>query len=155
MTSTGQTEDIVALNQLAFRYAAAIDACDIPALQALFLPDARLRSFHPNAEQPFADLSGHEQLAEIPRAMRGAYADTTHMMTNYLFEVSGDRAKGEVLCTARHLLADRSASLNVVIRYHDTYAREGDAWFIATRDIRFLWSEKHAVQDDLMGGTNR
>ena len=44
-------------------------------------PDARLRSYHPEADEPFADLTGHAQLASIPNTMRGMYRATTHMMT--------------------------------------------------------------------------
>ena len=144
-------EDVTALNQLAYRYAAAVDACDTSAFLSVFLPDARLRSYHPDAEAPFADLQGHDQLAAIPNAMRGMYRATTHMMTNHLVDIDGDSATGEVLCTARHLTPDRAASLNVIIRYRDRYARRDNAWLIADREIRFLWSERHPVEDNLVG----
>src|SRR5262245_58766533 len=98
--------DIIELNQLAYRYAAAVDACDVDMFLAVFTPDARLRSFHPDTEQPFADLTGHDQLASIPNIMRGMYRATTHMMTNHLVQVDGEAATGAVLCTARHLSAD-------------------------------------------------
>ena len=144
--------DITELNQLAFRYAAAVDACDVSLFLGVFTSDARLRSYHPEADQPFADLCGHEQLAAIPNTMRGMYGATTHMMTNHLVAVEGDNAKGEVLCTARHLNLDPDAgSINVIIRYIDRYARHQGAWRIADRQIRFLWSELHAVTDSGMG----
>ena len=37
--------DVIALNQLAYRYAAAVDAGDVDAFLAVFHPDGRLRSF--------------------------------------------------------------------------------------------------------------
>jgi 3-phenylpropionate/cinnamic acid dioxygenase small subunit len=145
--------DVVALNQLAFRYAAAVDACDVEGFLAVFTPDGRLRSYHPDAEQPFADLTGHEQLAAVPNTMRGMYRRTAHMMTNHLVEVQGDAARGEILCTARHLSADPDdpGSINVIIRYVDRYARWPGGWRIADRQIRFLWSERHEVADSGMG----
>lgn len=148
------TDDIVALNQLAYRYAAAVDACDVEAFLGVFTADARLRSYHPDAAEPFADLSGHAQLAAIPNAMRGMYRRTAHMMTNHLVRVNGDAATGEVLCTARHLglEPDEPTSLNVMIRYVDRYARQHGVWRIADRQIRFLWSERHAVSDSGFGG---
>jgi ketosteroid isomerase-like protein len=146
------TEDIVALNQLAYRYAAAVDRCDVARLQAVFHPDARLRSYHPDEETPFADMRGHDQLAAIPNAMRGMYRKTTHMMTNHLVEIDGDAATGEVLCTARHLSNDADpVSINVIIRYVDSYARHDGRWLITDRQIRFLWSEIHATADSGMG----
>lgn len=147
------TRDVVALNQLAFRYAAAVDACDVEGFLAVFAPDGRLRSYHADAEEPFADLRGHAQLAAIPNTMRGMYRRTAHMMTNHLVEVEGDAASGEVLCTARHLSADPAdpSSINVIIRYVDRYARSPDGWRIADRRIHFLWSERHEVADSGMG----
>jgi hypothetical protein len=145
--------DIVELNQRAYRYAAAVDSCDPPAFLAVFAPDARLRSFHPGRDEPFADLKGHEQLSAIPNTMRGMYRATAHMMTNHVVSIDGDTATGEVLCTARHLTLDSAepVSLNVIIRYIDRYVRRDGVWLIADRQIRFLWSEKHAVADHLMG----
>jgi 3-phenylpropionate/cinnamic acid dioxygenase small subunit len=143
--------DVIELNQLAYRYAAAVDACDEAAFLAVFTPGARLRSFHPDAAEPFADLAGHAQLATIPNTMRGMYRATTHMMTNHLVDVAGDAASGEVLCTARHLELDGASTINVIIRYVDRYARHEGAWRIADRQIRFLWSERHAVTDSGMG----
>jgi hypothetical protein len=119
----------------------------------VFTPDARLRSYHPDAEQPFADLTGHEQLAAIPNTMRGMYRRTAHMMTNHLVEVQGDVATGEVLCMARHLGVDpqEPSSINIVIRYLDRYVRDAGGWRIADRRIHFLWSERHQVADSGMG----
>jgi SnoaL-like protein len=145
--------DVIALNQLAYRYAAAVDACDVEAFLAVFAPEGRLRSFHPDAREPFADLTGHEQLAAVPNTMRGLYRRTTHMMTNHLVDVRGDVANGQILCTARHLSADSNdqTSINVIIRYIDRYVRREDAWFILDREIRFLWSERHQLADSGMG----
>ena len=142
-------QDIVELNQLAYRYAAAVDSCDVALFQSVFLPDGRLRAYHPDADEPFVDLTGSAQLAAIPDAMRGAHRHTAHMMTNHLVEIDGDVATGQVLCTARHLSrdTDHPASLNVIIRYIDRYARIKGHWKIADRQIRFLWSEKHEVTD--------
>lgn len=148
------SEDVVELNQLAYRYAAAVDTCDEALFLSVFTPDARLRSYHPDAEQPFADLTGHAQLASIPNTMRGMYRATTHMMTNHLVDVAGDNATGQVLCTARHLDPDGASTINVIIRYVDRYERKDGAWKIADRQIRFLWSERHAVTDSGMGRGN-
>ena len=145
--------DTIELNQLAFRYALAVDHCDTAAFIAVFLPDGRLRSYHPGSTTPFADLAGHEQLAAVPDTMRGMYRATAHMMTNHLVDVEGDAGSGQVLCTARHLVEEggSSVSLNVMIRYLDRYVRRGGVWHIADREIRFLWSEKHDVTDRLIG----
>jgi hypothetical protein len=147
------TNDITELNQLAYRYAAAVDTCDVARFQSVFHPDARLRSYHPDTDTPFADLQGHAQLAMVPDTMRGMYKRTTHMMTNHLVELEGGKATGEVLCTARHLTNDAQdpVSITVIIRYVDHYIRHEGRWLIMDRQIRFLWSERHATADSGMG----
>lgn len=143
--------DIVLLKQLAYRYAAAIDACDADGLCAVFMPGGRLHSYHPDAETPFADLAGHDQLRQIPEKMRDMFAQTMHVMTNHLVDVQGDTATGQLLCTARHLIKDRENTMNVMIRYIDSYERHDGAWKIADRQIRFLWSEQHTAIDSGFG----
>lgn len=146
-----RAEDVTALNQLAYRYAAAVDGCNVALFQSVFTARGRLRAYHPGAEVPFADLTGPDQLAAIPNSMRGAHRHTMHMMTNHLVESEGDGATGTVLCTARHLDPDGASALNVNIRYVDRYEREDGAWKIADRQIRFLWSERHAAVDSGFG----
>jgi ketosteroid isomerase-like protein len=145
--------DIIELNQLAYRYAAAVDACDADGFIAVFTSDGRLRSYHPDAEEPFADLTGPAQLASIPDTMRQMFRRTAHVMTNHLVEVDGDTATGTVLCTARHLRSDPQDMevWLVVIRYIDRYERFGGEWRIADRRIHFLWSERNQAVDSGLG----
>ncbi len=146
-----EDQDIIALNTLAYRYAAGVDACDTPLFLSVFTPDARMHSYHPGADEPFADLKGHDQIAAVPEAMRGMFRHTMHMMTNHLVEIDGYQGTGTVLCTARHLENDGKSALNVMIRYEDQYEKHHGDWKIADRRIRFLWSERHAVTDSGFG----
>ena len=148
-------DDIVELNQLAYRYAAAVDACDVSAFQSVFASDANLRVYRAGADAPYTDLKGHDQLALIPKAMRGMYLRTAHMMTNHLVDVRGNAATGEVLCIARHLSADPNdqTALNIIIRYRDRYIRLPEGWRISEREIRFQWSERSTVLDSGAGNS--
>ncbi len=141
--------DVVQLNQLAYRYAAAVDACDVDAFLDVFDPDARLRSYQADAEEPFAELVGHEQLASVPDTMRQMFGRTAHQMTNHLVDVDGATATGTLLCAARHLSTDPDdvAAFVNVIRYVDRYDRRTGSWRICDREIRFLWSERHLLVD--------
>jgi hypothetical protein len=141
--------DVVELNQLAYRYAAAADAGDIGAFVGVFHPEACLRSYQPDSDEPFVDLTGHEQLAMVPDALRSMFRCTAHQMMNHLVEVEGDEASGTVLCTARHLSADRDdrGVMTVILRYHDRYERRDGTWRISDREIRFLWTERHDLAD--------
>jgi ketosteroid isomerase-like protein len=141
--------DVVELNRLAYRYAAAVDGRDVDAFLAVFTPDARMRSYQAGSDEPFADARGHEQLASVPETMDKMFGITVHQMTNHLVDVDGDRATGEVLCTARHLSVDPNddTAVVVIIRYVDEYERRDGRWCISDRQIRFLWSERHKVAD--------
>jgi 3-phenylpropionate/cinnamic acid dioxygenase small subunit len=141
--------DVLELNQLAYRYAAAVDERDVDTFLDVFAPDARLRSYHPDAAEPFADLVGHEQLASVPQTMAAMFGRTAHQMTNHLVDIDGDRATGTILCTARHLSVDPDdrTAMVVVLRYVDRYERRSGAWRIVDRQIRFLWTERAALVD--------
>lgn len=146
------TDDIIALNQLAYRYAHAIDTCDDVLLNQVFTPDGRMRVYHPGEDAPFIDLSGPEELASVPRTMMPAHLRTMHQMTNHMVDIDGDSATGQVYCCARHLTLDGKSSLNVIIRYEDRYNRIDGAWRIADRKINFLWDEVHAAGNGAFEG---
>jgi 3-phenylpropionate/cinnamic acid dioxygenase small subunit len=142
-------DDVVALNRLAYRYAEAVDARDVDAFLAVFHPDGRMRSFAADADEPFSDVVGHEQLAAVPRRMAELWRRTAHQMTNHLVTVDGDTATGTLLCAARYLGVDPAeamAGVNV-IRYVDRYERRTGEWRIADRELHFLWSERHPLSD--------
>jgi hypothetical protein len=142
-------EDVLELNRLAYRYAAAVDALDEPGFLDVFHPDARLRVYHPEQDEPFVDLDGHAQIGGVLPQMRQMYRRTAHLMTNHLVDLDGDTGSGTLLCTARHLWKDPADAnvLVVVIRYVDRYAQRQGAWRILDRQIRFLWSERDLMVD--------
>jgi 3-phenylpropionate/cinnamic acid dioxygenase small subunit len=144
--------DVLELNRLVYRYAAAVDASDEAGFLDVFHPDARLRVYHPEAEEPFVDHAGHGMIGQVLPTMRTMYRRTAHLMTNHLVDVDGDQASGTLLCTARHLMKDPDDVnvLVVVIRYVDRYERRAGAWRIADRQIRFLWSERDLMVDSGM-----
>lgn len=144
------------IQQLAFRYALAVDTCDRDALLAVFHPDAQLSTWAPAADAPFDVRNGHDEIGEIPRLMRERFTRTMHLMSNHLVDLpadttgtreGGDEATGTVYCTARHLVESPvgGTDLVVVIRYEDRYRRTSEGWRIVDRRIRFQWSETHAV----------
>ena len=139
--------DVLALQQLAYRSAEAVDTGDVGGFLGVFHPDARVRSFAPDAGEPFSDVAGHDQLASMPETTRRMFRRTFHQMTNHLVNVDGDTATGTLLCAARFLSSDPvddSAGVNV-IRYVDRYERRSGEWRIAEREIHFLWSERHPL----------
>ena len=148
--NSSQLADHVELNQLAYRYAAALDSCDVEAFLSVFLQEARLTTFPPGSDQPLGVSTGHAELANVPTIMRERFTRTAHFLTNHLIHLDGDRATGSLLCMARHYFANRpvGTDLLAVIRYLDRYERRENCWFIADREIRFHWSETHTTLND-------
>lgn len=134
--------DIVELNQLAYRYAYAVDKCDTQLFLSVFTPDGRVRAYNPGETEPFNDVRGHEQLAGITEMMRTMFVGTMHSMMNPMVDVDGDTATGNVLCVARHTKKDSDEVLIITIRYEDSFVRQDGEWKISDRHIRFLWAER-------------
>jgi hypothetical protein len=145
-TRADELVDRSLLQELAFRYAAAVDTCDREAFLAVFDPEGSIAAFAPDAAEPFAVQRGHAELGVVPAMMRERFHRTQHMMTNHLVDLTGGAghdATGTVYCTARHWNPDPLGGIDliVVIRYEDTYRRDGEGWRILDRRIRFLFSE--------------
>lgn len=68
---------------------------------------------------------------------------TQHYMSNFLIEVSGDRAQGDTYVFARHKIGDAVMSLNAV--YTCEYVRREDGWKIASIAMTPRWDEGDAV----------
>ena len=137
------TDDILALNRLAYRYAAAVDACDRQAFLAVFTADGRLRTWQPDADEPFVDLRGHDQLAFVPKVMNDLYRRTAHLMTNHMVEIDGDRASARtMLINPMQLGRPQSDHLFLVgCTYVDELVRTADGWRIAKRVEEDFWAK--------------
>ena len=169
MTGTGPSapphrwEDEAALRALLQDYAAAADDRDGVRYAELFEPDGTLVApNYPDDLRPVKVLSGRETLRRVPDALR-RYERTFHQVTNARFTIEGDRASGEVQCTAHHLLAAGGGSPTPgaragagadgppwidhvwFIRYRDDYVRAPGGWRFARRVLELQWVEEHAV----------
>jgi uncharacterized protein (TIGR02246 family) len=136
----GNWEDVQEIQNLALRYARNVDRHDGEAFADLFTEDAVLDGSGYLSE-------GREQLARIPNFTARRWAKTFHAVHNHLISIEGDRATGEVYCTARHLKDEGGAmtDLEMVIRYQDAYARTSGGWRFARRTLIVEWTETRAA----------
>ena len=132
------------LRDLQYAYASALDRRDPVALRAVFHPEATLRVFEPDADEPRSETSGHEQLVLMIDAMRKRYSKTMHVISNTAASIQPEVATGQAYCVAHHLIAeDRPRTFVAYLWYDDEFRRgPGGAWRIWRRDIRFLWAEE-------------
>jgi 3-phenylpropionate/cinnamic acid dioxygenase small subunit len=141
--SAPEPADEVALRNLAYRYAQAVDRRDPVGYVSVFDPAARVHVYNTDSpERAVSDMTGHEQLAQVPELIK-RFDRTYHFVGNTGYDVNGDAATGEVYCQAHHLTeaAEQSTDLVLFMRYQDTYRRGADGWRIVERRAFVDWTE--------------
>jgi uncharacterized protein (TIGR02246 family) len=128
-------EDRLALQELAARYARAVDRRDYAAFSALFTSDGVLCG-------PGYSLTARGEIEQGIRLIE-QYETTQHCVHNQLVDVRGDSATGETYCVARHVYTRDGVKrkLDMGVRYQDAYRRERGAWRIARRELVLDWTQ--------------
>lgn len=118
-----------AIQQLAVKYAMAVDARDVDAWLGMFVNDI--------------DCGRRGKVREALRtfiepAVRDFYP-TVHSITGHAIdEISGDHASGRVYCRAEHEFGDLWIVMTCV--YYDTYERRDRIWYLARREEDFFYT---------------
>jgi hypothetical protein len=120
----------MALEDLAARYARAIDRRDMALLRSVYHPDA----IDEHGSAYTGDVNGF--VSAMP-ALMGNFLVTQHQIHSKIFAIADDRADGELYFTAYHRLINPERHLVVHGRYLDNYEERGGEWKIAHR--RLVW----------------
>lgn len=117
-------EDQLEIQQLAVRYAIAVDARDIDELLRLFVPDVRVGR----------GRSGRDELRVILEPQLRLFYRSIHLICGHRVILQDeDRAIGNVYCRAEHEVDQRW--IVIPVRYDDEYRKVNGAWhFSARRD---------------------
>ena len=128
-------EDRLALQDLAARYARAVDRRDYAAFAALFTASGVLCGPGYAMRAP-GDIEKGIRLIE-------QYESTQHCVHQQLVDVRGDTATGETYCVARHVYekGGMKRKLDMGVRYQDDYRRENGEWRIARRELVLDWTQ--------------
>jgi uncharacterized protein (TIGR02246 family) len=128
-------EDRLALQELAARYARAVDRRDYDAFVALFTDDGVLCG-------PGYVMKAHGEIEKGIRLIE-QYEATQHCVHQQLVDVRGDAARGETYCVARHVYekAGVKRKLDMGVRYQDEYRRERGAWRFVRRELVLDWTQ--------------
>lgn len=135
--------DKMLLRDIAMRYARAIDRRDRELL---------LSCYHPGAiDHHGAMFHGPiEQYVDWQPEIMAPFAVTAHYVTNTHYEISGDKAEGELYFMAFHRMNEDDKHVWVGGRYLDKYERRGGEWRIAHRSIVWDFVQSHqTAQDDM------
>jgi hypothetical protein len=128
--SSSEWNDHHALVKLITDYANAIDRRAWSELDQVFTPDARIDY----SEMGGAVGSYGEIKAWLPKAL-GFFSSYMHFVGNPRFEISGDKATGQIACFNPMLVPGLFGKRTVFLGlwYHDTYVRTAAGWRIASR----------------------
>ena len=125
-----RVEADVAIRGLAARYAQAVDARDLDAHVALFVPDVRAGR---DAAPGRAGLR-----AEFARSLRG-FGRSVHLIGTHVVDVDGpDAARGVVYCRAEHEW--ESQWIVMALQYVDDYERVDGTWLFRRRRPMCWWA---------------
>lgn len=122
----------LAIQQLAFRYARAVDSRNLADLGELFSPITR---FGEHGDGPGGARAFYD--AVLARFYRSFHQVVGHVIT----DVTENDARGTVYCRAEHEHGDNWI-VNLMI-YFDRYVRVGDGWRFLGRRPRFLFVGDH------------
>lgn len=129
--------DILAIQQLAYRYAHNVDQREYDAFAQVFTEDAQLLL-------PSLSLDGLPAICAAIRHIE-QFKRTLHHTHNVLVDFSGDSAIGEVYCVAEHILDGKDGrewKLDWGIRYEDELTRTAAGWRITRRRLNLIWTQE-------------
>lgn len=123
-------ESVTAIQQLAYRYARAVDSRDIDALVGLFVADVRVGR----------EVTGRG-------ALKGWFVDTLrsfksscHFVGNHIIDFDdADHARGTVYCHDELDRPDAGKWNQGQLQYWDTYRRDGGEWYFVRRKFHRLY----------------
>lgn len=129
-----RVEDTLEIQQLAVRYAMAVDERDIDTWLELFVPDVVVGG----------DRVGREALRGFIVPQLKLFYRSIHQIVGHRIELlSADLALGAVYCKAEHEVGDRW--IVIAIRYDDEYQKIDGSWYFVRRKDRH-WYEADLVE---------
>ena len=135
--------DRLAIRELIDAYAHCADTRDAERQKSLFTEDTHFVVYMDGqGSEPTQVLDGREALTPVFDDLN-RYQATMHFNGQSTIILDGDRATGESYCVAHHLYTegDERKLMLAFLRYGDTFARIGDAWLFAERNLYVAWIE--------------
>jgi 3-phenylpropionate/cinnamic acid dioxygenase small subunit len=130
MQLTGTAEDREQIRQLYARYAFTIDLGPYEDWVACFTSDGVFDSPRLGRHE------GHDALRKFTVMYKNSAGDAQvrHMMTNVIYRIEGDRAKGGCYLTYYHS-KNGKASLEAIGRYDDELRKVNGEWLFQYRRV--------------------
>jgi ketosteroid isomerase-like protein len=117
---------VLRIQQLAARYALAVDSRDLPMLASLFVPDVQVGS----------SRSGRQALESWYAEALRSVGPTIHLLANHSVEVEGDVARGVVYCREEVQSLNSEEWRIGMLQYWDDYRQVEGTWLFQRRQVR-------------------
>jgi len=124
------TDSIVEIQQLAARYALAVDSRDLDGLVGLFVPDVKVGR---------AGV-GRDALRSWYEAGLRTVGATIHFVGGHVVDLDGSTATGVVYCREEVEDPARGEWRLGVLQYWDDYRQVEGSWLFARRQVRRWYS---------------
>jgi hypothetical protein len=121
---------IVEIQQLAYRYALAVDSRDLDLLVSLFVPDVIVGQ----------GATGRDALRSWYGSALRAVGATIHLVANHTVDVDGETARGVVYCREEVEDIENGEWRVGMLQYWDDYRRVHDEWLFNRRRVRRWYS---------------
>jgi 3-phenylpropionate/cinnamic acid dioxygenase small subunit len=127
--------DVVAIQQVLYHYAYALDARDYDALDEVFSSDAKLHTSGGTLMSP----AQYKAMCAIELPKLDA---THHMVTNTNVTVDGDRANSRAYFQAQHVKESLAPDSQLLMAgwVDDEFERRAEGWRIVERRWHSAWS---------------
>ena len=127
--------DVVAIQQVLYHYAYALDARDYAALDDVFAADAKLHTSGGTLMSP----ADYKSMCETELAKLDG---THHMVTNTSVTVDGDRANSRAYFQAQHVKESLAPDAQLLMAgwVDDEFERRAEGWRIVERRWHSAWS---------------
>jgi 3-phenylpropionate/cinnamic acid dioxygenase small subunit len=127
--------DVVAIQQVLYHYAYALDARDYDALDEVFSADAKLHTSGGTLMSPGQYKS--MCASELPKLDA-----TQHMVTNTSVTVDGDRANSRAYFQAQHVKESLAPDSQLLMAgwVDDEFERRAEGWRIVERRWHSAWT---------------
>jgi 3-phenylpropionate/cinnamic acid dioxygenase small subunit len=138
--SAGSIEDRVAIVDVTFAYAWALDMKQWDELTDVFLPDA-------TAELSSPMLHGVEAIQQRVASALTLLDASQHLISNHQVEVDGDTARCRCQLSAQHVRRGVEGGETFIVggRYEDDLVRTPAGWRIRHRKLTIEWREGNAA----------
>jgi ketosteroid isomerase-like protein len=140
------SDDIVAIEQVLYRYCFAVDQGTAEDVAALFHESAVLMPIYAGDPPVKGRVAIREWYTNYHKTLRASVDHLRHCVSNPVVEVSGAEATAQCYLTADSVSKASRKPSRVAGYYRDKLVKEGGRWLFKEREIHVHYATESALQ---------